>query len=285
MIAQDFDYVRPKTLDEALGLIADGNSKLLAGGMSLIPLMKLRLAAPERVVDVARIPELNYIREGDGVLHLGATVTHHQIESSALLRSRCALLSETASNIGDAQVRNRGTVGGSVAHADPAADYPAALLALEANVVIAGPSGNRTMTFEDFVVDTFTTALEPGEMVREVVVPVENGAGGHSYQKVVQPASGYAVVGIAVRIRKSGGKISGARIGVTGLGPKAYRARNVEQALEGTAGTGQDVQRAAALVAENVDANRDIHASAEYRTHLARVYTMRAISVALSRAQ
>jgi aerobic carbon-monoxide dehydrogenase medium subunit len=285
MIAQSFEYTRPKTLEEALSLLADGSAKVLAGGMSLIPLMKLRLAAPERVVDVARLPELNYIREENNELHIGATVTHHQIESSPLIRSRCPLLPETAAHVGDMQVRNRGTIGGSVAHADPASDYPAALLALEARVGIAGPSGNRTTSFLDFVVETFTTVLEPGEIVREVILPFEHGSAGYAYQKVVQPASGFAIVGIAVRVRKEGGKIAEARVGVTGLGPRAYRATNVEAALTGMAGTATVVQHAAALIAEGIDANTDIHASADYRKHLARVYGTRAITVALSRAQ
>ena len=285
MIAQNFEYTRPNTVEEALSVLADGNSKVLAGGMSLVPLMKLRLASPERLVDIARIPELNYIREENGELHLGATVTHYQLESSALLRSRCPLLSETAMHIGDPQVRNRGTLGGSVAHADPASDYPAALLALEAKVVIAGPNGNRTTSFEEFVVETFTTTLEPGEIVREIVVPVEHSSAGYSYEKVVQPASGFAVVGIAVRVRKNGGKIAEAHVGVTGLAPKAYRAANVEQALVGSAGTVTDVQHAAAVIAEGVEANTDLYATSEYRKHLAQVYGMRAITVALSRTQ
>jgi carbon-monoxide dehydrogenase medium subunit len=285
MIPQNFEYTRATTLDEALALLAAGNAKVLAGGMSLVPLMKLRLAAPEHLVDVARIPELNYIREEKGELHVGATVTHYQLESSAVVRSRCPLLAETASHIGDPQVRNRGTLGGSVAHADPSADYPAALLALETKVVIAGPNGDRITSFVDFVVETFTTVLEPGEIIREVVVPVQAASEGSSYQKAVQPASGFAVVGVAARIRKQEGKIVEAHIGVTGLGPRAYRATNVEQALVGTAGSTNDIQHAAAVIAEGVDANSDIYASGEYRKHLARVYGMRAITAALSRAQ
>lgn len=284
MISQNFDYARPTTLSEALNLLSDGSSKALAGGMSLIPLMKLRLAAPERVVDLARIPELNYIREENGEVHIGATVTHRQIESSALLRSKCPLLVDTALHIGDPQVRNRGTVGGSVAHADPAADYPASLLALEAKVVIAGQSGDRTMTFDEFLVDTFTTALEPGEIVREIVIAPEHQSAGYCYQKVVHPASGFAVVGIAVRLRKEGGKIADARVGVTGLAPKAYRATNVEQALTGTGGGAAELQQATAVIAEGVDANTDIYASADYRKHLGRVYGMRAVAIAVSRA-
>lgn len=283
MIAQNFEYSRPKTLNEALALLADGSAKALAGGMSLVPLMKLRLAAPERVVDIARLPELNYIREENGQLHIGATVTHHQIESSAVVRSRCPLLSETAAHIGDVQVRNRGTIGGSVAHADPAADYPAALLALDAQVGIAGPSGNRTTPFIEFVVETFTTVLEPGEIITEVILPFEHASEGYSYQKVLQPASGFAIVGIAVRLRKEGGKIAEASVGVTGVGPRAYRAGNVESALVSTAGSATGVQHASAVVAERIEANTDIHAGAEYRKHLARIYTARAITVALSR--
>ncbi len=283
MIAQQFEYSRPKTLDEALGLLADGSAKAIAGGMSLVPLMKLRLASPERLVDLAHIPELNYIREENNELHIGATVTHHQLESSALLRSRCPLMAETATHIGDPQVRNRGTLGGSVAHADPSSDYPAALLALEAKVVVTGTSGDRTISFLDFVVETFTTVLEPGEIVREIILPFEHPSAGYCYEKVVQPASGFAVVGIAVRVRKEGGKIAEAHVGVTGLASRAYHAANVEQALAGTAGSATDIQHAAAVIADGVEANTDLYATAEYRKHLGRVYGMRAIAVALSR--
>lgn len=283
MIAQDFNYSAPATLQEALSLLADGSAKALAGGMSLIPLMKLRLAAPDHVVDLGRIPDLNSIREEAGAIRIGATTTHYQIESSPALRSRCPLLPETASHIGDLQVRNTGTLGGSIAHADPAADYPAALMALEARVRLASANGERTLPIGDFFVDTFTTALEPGEIIREVIVAVEQPGTGASYQKVVQPASGFAIVGVAARVRRSAGKVSMARVGVTGLGPKAYRAVNVEKLLEGTAGSPDDIRKAAAVVADGVDANSDLHASAGYRRHLARVYTERAITAALAK--
>lgn len=282
MIPQTFDYSAPKSLDEALGLIASG-AKPLAGGMSLIPMMKLRLAAPDRLVDLRRIRDLNYIREESGAIHIGATTTHHDIESSALLRGKCPLLAETAANIGDVQVRNRGTIGGSVAHADPSADYPAALQALEAKFVLRGSKSERTVSAADFFVDTFATALEPGEIVREIVVPIDDAGTGVSYQKMLQPASGFAIVGVAVRIRKSGGKISMARIGVTGLSGIGYRATAAEKALEGTAGSASDIQAAAAVVAEGKDANADLHASADYRRHLATVYAARAIMAAIGR--
>jgi aerobic carbon-monoxide dehydrogenase medium subunit len=282
MIPQQFEYSAPKTLDEALGLLAEG-AKPLAGGMSLIPMMKLRLASPEHLVDLGRIKDLSYIREQGGELHIGATATHHDVESSSLVRGKCPLLAETAAHIGDVQVRNMGTVGGSVAHADPAADYPAALQALEAKIVLKGAKSERTISANDFFVDTFTTAIEPGEIVREVIVPVDGDGTGTNYQKVVQPASGFALVGIAVRIRKSAGKITFIRIGVTGLSNRAFRATASEKALDGKAGSEADVQSAAALVAQGIDANSDLHASADYRRHLAVVYAAKALTAALSR--
>ena len=282
MIPQQFEYSAPKTLDEALGLLAEG-AKPLAGGMSLIPMMKLRLASPEHLVDLGRIKDLSYIRETGTMLHIGATTTHHDVESSPLLRGKCPLLAETASYIGDVQVRNMGTIGGSVAHADPAADYPAALQALEAKIIVRGAKSERTVAADDFFVDTFTTALEPGEIVREVIVPIDGAGTGTSYQKVLQPASGFAIVGIAVRVRKQGDKVTMARIGVTGLSNRAFRAKEAEKALEGRTGTPAEIQAVAALVGQGIDANSDLHASADYRLHLAAVYAAKALAVALGR--
>jgi carbon-monoxide dehydrogenase medium subunit len=282
MIPQNFEYTAARTLDDAIAQINAG-AKPLAGGMSLIPMMKLRLAAPDRVVDIGRLKELSYIREEGGAIHVGAATTHYDVESSALLRGKCPLLAETAAHIGDVQVRNMGTIGGSVAHADPSADYPAALQALDAKFVLKGAKGERTVSAADFFVDTFATALDLGEIVREVIVPVEAQGVGTSYQKMVQPASGFAIVGAAARIARSGGKITMARIGLTGLSGKSFRAAAVEQALEGKAGSASEIQNAAALAAQGVDANSDLHASADYRTHMAVVYTARAIAAALAR--
>ena len=282
MIAQPFDYSAPKTLDEALGLLASG-AKPLAGGMSLIPAMKLRLAAPERLVDLGRVKELNYIRESDGTLRIGATTTHYDVESSPLVRGKCPLLAETAAHIGDVQVRNMGTIGGSTAHADPAADYPAALQSLEAKLVLKNAKSERTVPIDEFLVDIFTTSLAPDEVIREVIVPLDAAGTGTAYQKVAQKASGFAIVGIAVRIRKAGDKISMARIGVTGLSNCAFRATHAEKALEGRRGAPAEIEAAANLVAQGVEANSDIHASAEYRRHLAIVHAGRAIAVALAR--
>ena len=279
MIAHNFEYVKPASLAEALGhLAADG--KPLAGGMSLIPMMKLRLAAPEKLVDLSALG-LNAISEGDGWIKIGATATHHEVESSALLRAKCPLIAEAASHIGDVQVRNMGTIGGSTAHADPAADYPASLLALDASVIVASAAGTRKVAAADFLVDALTVSLEPGELITEVHVPMETAGTGVTYNKVVQPASGYAVVGIAVRIRKdASGAVTFARVGVTGLASKAFRATGVEGALT----SGASVEEAAAKVTDGVDANADTYASADYRSHLARVHTARAIRTALGKA-
>jgi carbon-monoxide dehydrogenase medium subunit len=194
------------------------------------------------------------------------------------------LLAETAAHIGDVQVRNVGTIGGSVAHADPSADYPAALQALEAKIVLKSATGERTIPADEFFIDTFTTALEPGEIVAEVIVPVDGSKVGTSYQKVLQPASGFAIVGVAVRVVRTDGMISMARIGITGLSNRAFRALAAEKAFEGTSGSDADIQTAAALVTQGIDANSDLHASADYRKHLATVYTARALKAALSRA-
>ena len=284
MIPQEFDYSRPTTVQEAVDLLADGEAKVLAGGMSLIPLMKLRLSAPEHVVDLGRIPELNRIAEDGGSLHLGALLTHHQVASSGLVQEKCPLMAETAAHIGDAQVRNMGTLGGSAAHADPAADYPAALCALEAKVRLVRKDSERVMGIEDFFVDVLTTAVEPEEIITELVLPIEEPGTGVSYQKLRQPASGFAIVGIAARVRKDGGKITMARIGVTGLGATAYRATGVEALLEGTEGSQADVAKASAAVDEGIDANSDLHASSDYRKHVARVFTARAVHAALQGA-
>jgi len=283
MIPQEFEYTVPQSLEDALKLLDGGDRKALAGGMSLIPLMKLRLASPSEVVDIARLPGLNQITESSGTVHIGATATHHDIETSPVIRAKVPLLAEAASHIGDVQVRNMGTIGGSTAHADPAADYPAALIALEAQFVLKSAKSERTVSAVDFFVDAFTTALESGEILREVIVPIDDARTGTSYQKVAQPASGFAIVGVAARVRQNAGKISFVRIGVTGLSNRAYRASAAEKALEGKSSSPADIQAAAALVAQGIDVNSDLHASADYRRHQAIVHAARAIMIALSR--
>jgi carbon-monoxide dehydrogenase medium subunit len=280
MIPQTFDYSAPQSLAEALSLVASGERKILAGGMSLIPMMKLRLAAPAEVVDLGRIPGLSTITEAGGYVHIGAMATHHAVEVSPVVRASCPLLAETASHIGDVQVRNMGTLGGSIAHADPAADYPAALLALEAQIRLVSDHSDRTVEAADFFLDAFTTALEPGEIVLEVRVPVEDSSEGYCYEKVPHPASGFAVVGVAVRVKREAGRITMARIGVTGMGPHAFRDLNVEKLLE----EGANAAAATAVLGDGEEANSDLCASGDYRRHLAAVHTRRALAVALSRA-
>ena len=288
MIPAQFDYVAPSTFDEAVALLAEhkDEAKILAGGHSLIPAMKLRLAQPPLLVDIGRIKDLAYIREEDGFIHIGAMTTHAQLESSARLKEICPLLPECAAQIGDVQVRNKGTIGGSLAHADPAADWPAAILALGAEVSVASAHGERTIKADDFFVDMLTTALEPDEILREIRIHVPQGRVGQSYMKAAQPASGFAVVGVAVSlILDADGACDLASIGVTGVASKAYRAAAVQDALVGGNLAEGAIAKAAAHAADGVDANSDIFASADYRRHLAEVYTRRAIQTATERAK
>jgi len=282
MIPTEFDYVRAGTLDEAISLLAQNeDAKILAGGHSLIPAMKLRLAAPPMLIDIGRIKDLSYIREEKGQIRIGAMTTHYQIESSDLLKKICPLLPECASHIGDVQVRNKGTIGGSVAHSDPAGDWPAAVIALNAEVVVASKNGERTIKADDFFVDLLTTALEPGEILREIRVNKLNGRTGQAYVKMHHPASGFAVVGVAASLtldRSSG--CSNASIAITGVSSKAYRAAAVEAALTGKKLDDQTIAAAVSHASDGVDLNGDLFASADYRRHLAEVYTRRAITAA-----
>ena len=283
MIPAPFDYQVPATLEEAVSLLAsdpDG-AKVLAGGHSLIPAMKLRLAQPQLLVDIARIKSLAYIREeGDRIL-IGATTTHYQLESSDVLQRICPLLSDCAGSIGDVQVRNKGTIGGSVAHSDPAGDWPAAILALEADLVVVGPNGERTVKAENFFINLLTTDLQPGEILREIRIQKPSGRFGQAYQKVPHPASGFAVVGIAVHLAlNDDGSCKSAGIGVTGVSTKAYRAKAVETALAGTTLDDNAIATAVAHVCDGIDPMTDLYASGEYRRHLAQVHARRAIQAA-----
>ena len=278
MIPASFDYSAPETISDALRLLADNpEGKVLAGGQSLIPMLKFRLAQPGHLVDLDRIPDLNFVAEENGTIRIGAMTTHNQVETSELLQAKCPLLAMTAGEIGDVQVRNRGTIGGSIVHADPAADYPAALLALEAKVRLVSSSGERVLAIGEFIVDGLTTALEPGEILTEVHVPSEANGVGAAYHSIVQPASGYAVVGAAVRLGVENGNISLARVGVTGVSSRPYRATAVEAALEGQPARADTFASASQHAAEGVEALSDIHASADYRAHLAAVQVRRAL--------
>ena len=285
MIPAPFDYQVPATLEEAVSLLSrdpDG-AKVLAGGHSLIPAMKLRFAQPQLLVDIARIPSLSYIREDGNQILIGATTTHYQLESSDLLKRICPLLPACAASIGDVQVRNKGTIGGSIAHSDPAGDWPAAVLALDADLVLVGPSGERTVKAANFFLDLLTTDLQPGEILREIRIAKPSGKFGQAYQKVPHPASGFAVVGIAVHlVLNEDGSCKAAQIGVTGVGTKAYRAQSVEAALAGKNLEQQIITEATTHVCDGIDPNTDLYASGEYRCHLAQVHTRRAIQAAKS---
>jgi carbon-monoxide dehydrogenase medium subunit len=290
MLPAQFDYLAPATLDEAVALLSQhqDEAKILAGGHSLIPAMKLRLAQPQLLIDLGRIKDLSYISEEGGHIRIGAMTTHYQLESNERLRDICPLLPECASHIGDVQVRNKGTIGGSLVHSDPAGDWPAAILALDAEMVAVGAQGERVIKASDFFVDMLTTALEPSEILREIRINVPQGVGmlGQSYMKVAQPASGFAVVGVAVNLRRdAGGACQSSSIGITGVAVKAYRASAVENLLNGSQLDAQTIAAAASHAADGVDANEDLYASADYRRHLAGVYTRRAVEAAASRAR
>ena len=280
MIPVAFDYVRPATLDEALGLLArhGEEAKVLAGGHSLIPAMKLRLSQPKVVVDIGRIGNLRSISELDGKIAIGALTTHYEVESSDLLARSCPLLPEVAGEIGDVQVRNKGTIGGSCVHADPAGDWPAAMLALDAVFEIAGPSGTRSVPADNFFVDILTSAIESGEILTSIRVPMTSKA--VAYVKFAQKASGFAIAGVAAVADKARKVVA---VGVTGVAAKAYRAAGVESALRGSDFSAGAIETAAQKAADGVDPLSDIHASAEFRAHLARVLTKRALGLALSR--
>ncbi|HLK34959.1 MAG TPA: xanthine dehydrogenase family protein subunit M [Terriglobales bacterium] len=280
MIPAAFDYESPKTLNEALSLLASReDAKLLAGGHSLLPAMKLRLASPALLIDLGRIAGLDYIRDSGETINIGALTTHATVASSSLLLSASPLLAQAASNIGDIQVRNRGTIGGSLAQAHPSADYPASILALDAHIVAFSQSGERVIPARAFFTGMFTTALRPDEIITEIRVPKTTGAGA-VYKKFHHPASGYAVVGVAVVVRGNSAKIEDVSIGITGVGEIAYRAAAVEDALRGKPASA--IAQAAKHAADKVEALGDNYASAEYRRHLAEVYTRRALQEALS---
>ena len=283
MIPSAFDYQRATSVDDALARLAaaGGGGKLIAGGHSLVPLMKLRLNEPATLIDVARIPELSGIREQDGAIEIGAATTHHAVAASDLLRARCPVVAETAATIGDPQVRNRGTIGGSIAHADPAADYPATLLALDAEIHVKGPGGPRRVAARDFFQDLFTVDLAGDELITAVRFAPTRAA---AYAKLYQRASRFAVVGVAAALDVAGGVVRGARLGLTGALSHAVRLTAVEEALAGRPATADGVAAAADGAGDGLSGvNADIHAGADYRRAMVGVFTRRALLAALAR--
>ncbi|MEK8036544.1 MAG: xanthine dehydrogenase family protein subunit M [candidate division NC10 bacterium] len=282
MYPAQFDYHTPGTVKEALDLLGKykDDAKLLAGGHSLLPAMRFRLARPAHVVDLRKVPGLSGIKEEGGMLVIGAMTTHWAIESSPVVKAKCPVLAQTAAQIGDPMVRNMGTIGGSLTHADPAADYPATIIALNAEMVVEGPKGKRSIKVDDFFKSLMTTAVGPDEILTEVRVPVCGANVGCAYMKFPHPASRFAVVGVAAALTLDGGKVSKASIGITGAGTKAVRAKGVEAALLGKALDAATIQAAAEKAPDGVDVQADLQGSVEYKTHLLKVFAKRAIEAA-----
>ena len=283
MIPSAFAYHRASSVDDALAAIsaAGGGAKIIAGGQSLLPLMKLRLASAETLVDIGRLDELRGVRpQADGGMEIGALTTYAEVLDSTALQ----IAIETISDIGDVQVRNRGTVGGAVAHADPASDLPALGLALDYSVVLRSSRGDRVVPLDGFFEGAFQTGIASDELLVAIRRgPLVAGIGG-SYQKLTQPASGYSIVGVAAVVAKSGGSVGHVRVAITGVGEVAYRAKAVEAALAGSDGSAAAIAAAASHATDGVTVNSDIHADSGYRTAMAEVYTRRALEAALGRS-
>ena len=284
MITTAFDYQRAASIDDAIRKLqaSGGRAKLVAGGHSLVPLMKLRLSEPGVLIDIARIPGLAGIRDTGGKIEIGAGTVHTDVAGSALLHEKCPMIAGAAGEIGDPQVRNRGTLGGSLAHSDPSADYPAVMLALDAEIHLRGPKGARTVKASAFFQDLFTVDLAPDEIIVGVQFAAVKAA---AYAKLHQRASHYAIVGVAAALDVKGGAIQSARVGLTGAGSHATRMTNVEQALAGQPLSAATIAAAAKLAGEGIkDVNADIHASEAYRRAMIPVFTRRALDGAMARA-
>lgn len=282
-----FEYVRASSLPEAVGFLQKygEQAKILAGGQSLIPLMKLRLAAPQLLVDIGRIPGLSAIEEDGGWLRIGALARHGDLERSVLLHERYALLADVPKGLGDPEVRNLGTIGGSLAHADPAGDWGAALLAFGAELVAAGPGGRRTIPVDDFFLDTFSTALQPEEILAEIRVPKPGPRSGGSYQKLKRKTGDFAIVSVSAQLRlEDSGAIGAVRLGLGAVGPTPLRAKRAEGALVGQLPSDDAFREAGRLAAEEARPSSDLHGSEAYKRAMVGVLTRRALETAVERA-
>ena len=279
MYPANFEYVAPTTLDEALALLQEHgeDAKVLAGGQSLIPLMKLRFAAPTALIDINGISGLDRLEEEGGALRVGALVRHKTCERSELLRERYGTIGDAAPMISDPVVRNLGTVGGSLAHADPQGDWGALMLAMRGEVVARGPDGERTIPIDDFFQGPFMTALEPNEILTEARIPTPGEQSGGTYLKLERKVGDYATVGVAVHVSFSNGSVGQAGIGLTGVGPMNLRAVAAEQALAGQALEDGTIAEAARLAAEEAQPRADVRGTEEYKRNVVRVYVERAL--------
>jgi carbon-monoxide dehydrogenase medium subunit len=284
MIPAAFEYFAPATVDEALGLLREQpDAKVLAGGQSLMPALRLRLAAPETIVDLGKVDELRGVRDDGDVLVIGAMTTHSTVQSSPVVNEHARLISLATATVGDPQIRHRGTFGGSLAHADPAADLPAVAVALDASFVIAGPDGRRTVAAADFFQGVFSTALGEDELLVEIRVPKYTGWGAH-YEKFNRVAQAWSIVSVAAAIRLDGDSIAEARVALGNMGSTPVRATAVEQALVGGPATADAVRQAAARAADGTSPVTDLNGDADYRRHLATVLTRRAVLAAAGTA-
>ncbi len=282
MIPGQFEYVRAGSVDEAVAALAEhgDEAKVLSGGQSLIPLLRLRLAYPELLVDVARVEEMVGVREDGDRLVIGAATTHDAVHKDPMIAEHCSVLAEVVGTVGDPQVRHRGTFGGSLAHADPAGDLPAVALALSAVMQVAGPTGRRDIAAADFFVDYLQSTLAADEVLVSVSVPKLGSEWGHKYVKFGRVAQAWALVGSVALVRRQNGSIAEALVGLTNMGSTPVRARGVEEALAGADATKDAVRAAAERAAEGTSASSDLHAQADFREHLARVLTARAVTAA-----
>ncbi|HET9860884.1 MAG TPA: xanthine dehydrogenase family protein subunit M [Nocardioidaceae bacterium] len=281
MIPAQFDYVAPSTVEEAVNALVEAgeDAKVLAGGQSLLPVLRMRLNVPSVVVDLGRIESLRGVRDDGDALVIGAMATHSDVFHDPLVREHATLLTKAVEQLADPQVRHRGTFGGALAHADPAGDLGAPALALGASFVIAGSGGTRTVEADDFFEDLFTTAVQDGEILTEVRIPKYTGWGAH-YEKFVRVAHQWPIVAVAAAVRVDGGTIAEARVGLTNMGSTPLRARAVESALVGQSATDEAVRGAAASAAEGTNPPSDLNGDADFRRHLATVLTRRAVLAA-----
>ena len=287
MIPAAFEYSSPKSLSEAISLLKKhgADAKILAGGMSLIPLMKLRLAAPKHLIDLNGIAELSYIRESDGHLTIGALTRESDLDESALIRKKYPIIADTAAVIGDPLVRNMATVGGNLAHADPANDHPATMLALSAEVVATGPKGKRTIPLSKLFTGLFTTALEPDEILTEIRIPTPPARSGGAYLKVERKVGDFATAAVAAQVTLDGNNFKRVGIGLTNVGPTPIQATRAEKALQGKPADEKNILEAARIAAEEAEPVDDLRGSADYKRSLVRVLTGRALRLAIARAK
>ena len=282
MIPSKFDYVRPKSVDEAVAALTAGgeDSKVITGGQSMLPLLRLRLAAPSILVDCARIDEMKGVKDNGDSVTIGAATTHWDVLHNDIVKTHVKLLADATATVADPQVRHRGTFGGALAHGDPAGDLPAVVLALDATMEIAGAKGRRQVAVKDFFVDYFTTAVGPDEILVSITIPKLGKGWGTCYEKFNRTASGWAVVGVAAAVKVEGGKITDARIGLTNCAAVPVRASSVESALKGASISAAEIEAASQSAAEGTRATSDLAADKEYREHLMRVVTARAVCCA-----